>query len=49
MVGSDKDRCMSRRLGAEDREWSSIGRVLDDRTIERLGDAACGLHHVQGD
>jgi hypothetical protein len=28
MAGSDEDRDRSRRLGAEDREWSSTGRVL---------------------
>jgi hypothetical protein len=26
-----------------------IGRVLDDRAIERLGDAVCGLHRACGD
>jgi hypothetical protein len=25
------------------------GRVLDSRTIERLGDAVCGLHHAHGE
>jgi hypothetical protein len=26
-----------------------IGRVLDDRAIERLGGAVCGLHRARGD
>jgi hypothetical protein len=25
------------------------GRVLSDRTIERSGDAVCGLHRARGD
>jgi hypothetical protein len=49
MVGSDEDRGRSRRHGAEDRGWSSIGRVLGGQTIERSGDAAGGLHLAQGD
>jgi hypothetical protein len=44
MVGSDEDRGRSRRHGAEDRGWSSTGRVLSGQMIERLGDAECGLH-----
>jgi hypothetical protein len=47
-MGHDEDPGRSRRLGAEDRRWSSIGRVLGGQTIERLGDAVCGLHHAQG-
>jgi hypothetical protein len=39
----------SKRLGAEDREWSSTGRVLGGQTIERSGDAVCGLHYAQED
>jgi hypothetical protein len=35
MAGNDEDRGRSRRLGAEDWEWLSIGRVLSGRTIER--------------
>jgi hypothetical protein len=46
MAGSDEDRGMSRRLGAEDRGWSSTGQVLSGRMIERSGDAVCGLHHA---
>jgi hypothetical protein len=49
MVGSDEDRSKSRRLGAEDRGWSSTGRALGGRTIKRLGDIVCGLYCVQGD
>jgi hypothetical protein len=49
MVGSDEDRGKSRRFAAEDRAWSSTGQVLDDRPIERLCDAVCGLHHAQED
>jgi hypothetical protein len=49
MSGSDKDRDRRRRLGAEDREWSSTDRVLDGRTIERSDDVVCGLHCAQGD
>jgi hypothetical protein len=46
MVGSNKDRGRSRRLGAEDRGWSSTGWVLGGQTIERSGNAVCGLHHA---
>jgi hypothetical protein len=49
MVGNNEDQGRSRRLGAEDRGWSSTGRVLSGRMIERLGDAVCGLHYAQGD
>jgi hypothetical protein len=49
MVGSDEDQGRSKRLGAEDRGWSSTGLVLCGRTIERSGDAVCSLHHTQGD
>jgi hypothetical protein len=49
MMGNDEDRGRSRRLGAEDRGWSSTGRVLGGQTIERSGDTVCGLHHAQGD
>jgi hypothetical protein len=38
MAGSDEDRGRSRRSYAEDRGWSSTGRVLGGRTIERSGD-----------
>jgi hypothetical protein len=49
MAGSEEDRGKSRRLGAEELGWSSTGRVLDGRTIERSGDAVCGLHQAQGE
>jgi hypothetical protein len=38
-----------RRLDAEDRGWSSTGRVLGGQTIGRSGDAGCGLHRAQED
>jgi hypothetical protein len=49
MVGSDEDRGRSMRLGVEDRGWSTTGRVLGGRMIERSGDDVCGLHCAQGD
>jgi hypothetical protein len=49
MVGSDEDLGSSRRPGAEDRGWSSTGRVLGGRTIERYGDAMCSLNQAQED
>jgi hypothetical protein len=49
MAGNDKDCDRSRRLGAEEKGWSSTGRVLGGRTIERSGDAMCGPHHAQDD
>jgi hypothetical protein len=49
MADNDEDRGKSTRLVAEDREWSSTGWVLGGRTIERSGDAMCGLYHAQGD
>jgi hypothetical protein len=49
MMGSDEDHGRSRRPHAEDRGWSGTGQILGGRTIERSGDAACGLHRVQGD
>jgi hypothetical protein len=49
MAGSNEDRGRSRRPGAEDRGWSGIGQILGDRTIERSGDAVCGLHRARGD
>jgi hypothetical protein len=49
MVGSDDDRGRSRRLGAEDRGWSSTDRVLGARMIERSSDVVCGLHCARGD
>jgi hypothetical protein len=49
MAGSDEDHGRSRRPGAEDRGWSSTGRVLSGRTIGRSGDAVCGLYRAHGD
>jgi hypothetical protein len=49
MVGNDEDQGRSRRLGAEDRGWSSTCWVLSGRTIERSGDAVCDLYHEQRD
>jgi hypothetical protein len=49
MAGSDEDHGGSRRPGAEDRGWSSTGRVLGGRMVKRSGDAMCSLHCVQGD
>jgi hypothetical protein len=49
MADSNEDRGRSRRPSAEDRGWSSTGRVLDGRTIERSGDAMSGLYRAQGD
>jgi hypothetical protein len=49
MMDNDEDLDRSRRPGAEDREWSSIGHVLDGRTIRRLSDGLCGLYHAQVD
>jgi hypothetical protein len=46
MAGSDEDRDRSRRLGAEDRGWSSTGWILSGRMIERSGEAMCGMHHA---
>jgi hypothetical protein len=49
MAGSNKDYGRSRRPREDDQGWSSIGRVLSGRTIERLSDAVCSLHRAQGD
>jgi hypothetical protein len=49
MVGSNEDQSRSRRLGADDRGWSSTGQVLGGQMIERSVDAMCGLHYTQGD
>jgi hypothetical protein len=46
MAGRDEDRGRSRRLGAEDRGWSSTGRVLGGWTIEGSDDVVCGLHRA---
>jgi hypothetical protein len=44
MTGSDEDRGRSRRPIAEDQGWSSTGRVLGDRMIERSDNVVCGLY-----
>jgi hypothetical protein len=49
MTGNDKDRGRSRRPAAEDWTWSSTGRVLGGRTVERSGNVMCDLHRAQGD
>jgi hypothetical protein len=49
MADNDGDLGTSRRPGAEDRGWSSTGRVLGGRTIGRSGDAVCGLHRAHRD
>jgi hypothetical protein len=49
MTDTNEDRGRSRRSGADDRGWSSIGWILDGQTIERSGDIVCGLHRTQGD
>jgi hypothetical protein len=46
MTGSDEDRDRSKRLGTENRGWSTTGRVLGGRTIEMSDDAICGLLHA---
>jgi hypothetical protein len=46
-VGSDVDRGKSRRLSTDDRRWSSTGRVLDGRMIEKSDDVVCGLYRAQ--
>jgi hypothetical protein len=47
MAGNDENHGRSRRPGAEDRGWASTGQVLGGQTIERSGDAVCGLHCAQ--
>jgi hypothetical protein len=49
MVGSAEDQGRSSRLGADDLGWSSMSLVLSGRTIEKSGDAVCGMHRAQGD
>jgi hypothetical protein len=49
LPGSDEDRGRSMRPSVEDPGWSSTGRILAGRTIERSGDVVCGLHRAQGD
>jgi hypothetical protein len=49
MVGRDDDRGRSRTLNVENQGWSSTGRVLGGRTIERSGEVVYDLHYAQGD
>jgi hypothetical protein len=49
MAGSHEDRGRSRRPGAENQGWSSIGRVLGGRIVERAGDVVCSLQRARGD
>jgi hypothetical protein len=49
MAGSDENRGRSRKLGVEDRGWSSTAWVLGGRMIKRSGDDVCSLHRTQGD
>jgi hypothetical protein len=49
MTGSDDDHDRSRTLSAEDRGWSSTGRVVGYRTVERSSAVVCGLHRARGD
>jgi hypothetical protein len=44
MTDSAEVLARSKRSGAENQRWSSTGRVLDGRTIERSGDTVCGLY-----
>jgi hypothetical protein len=46
IAGNNEDLDRNRRPDAEDRGWSSIGRVLGGRTIGRSGDACvvCTVH-----
>jgi hypothetical protein len=46
MAGRDEDRGRSMRLGAEDRGWSSTGRVFGGWTIEGSDDVVCGLRRA---
>jgi hypothetical protein len=48
MTGSDEDRGRSRRIGADDQGWLSTDQVLSGQTIERSGNAVCGLQRAQG-
>jgi hypothetical protein len=49
MTDSDENLGRSKRHGAEEQRWSSIGRVLGGRTIGRSGDAMYGLHRAHRD
>jgi hypothetical protein len=49
MASGDEVRDRSMRPHVEDRGWSSTGRILGGRMVERSGDAVCGLYHAQED
>jgi hypothetical protein len=49
MTDIDEDLGISRRPGADDQGWSSIGRILGVRMIGRSSDAICGLYCAQED
>jgi hypothetical protein len=49
MAGSDEDHDRSMRPGAENRKWSSTGRVLGGLTIGRSSDVMCDMYHSHGD
>jgi hypothetical protein len=49
IAGSDEDHGRSKRPDTEDQGWSGTGRVLGGWTIERSGDAVCGLHRARED
>jgi hypothetical protein len=49
MAGNNEDRVRSRRPGAMDQGWSSIGQVLVGQMIGRLSDTMCSLHRAQRD
>jgi hypothetical protein len=46
MAGCDEDHGRSRRHNAKNQGWSSIGRLLGGRTIEKSGDVVCSLHRA---
>jgi hypothetical protein len=48
MVCSDENRDRNMRPGAEDRD-DHTDRILGGHTIERSGDAGCGLHRALRD
>jgi hypothetical protein len=49
LADSDEDRGRSRRPSAEDRGWSSTGRILGGWMIRRSGVTMYSLYHAQGD
>jgi hypothetical protein len=49
MTSSDDGYDRSRRPDTDDWGWSDTGWILSGRTIGRLGDAVCSLHHAHED